>query len=166
MIFLAPAGALRPSNDNRLQTRDPGNTVAQRALPTLDVQGIVVDKGGAPISGVRVKMFSNGMIVEDKPTTADGRFVISASPSGGKDATTTIWFQSPDTSKYLDVGYLVSASEAAVERELFPYCTERISLQKDRATIEVTLLSEDERKEALATSECLQGGAVQGPAGP
>jgi hypothetical protein len=143
-------------------TRDPGNLGRQAALPGLDLEGKVVDAAGAPVGGVRVKMFASGIIAGSTRTASDGTFRLEANPMRGERITTDLWFESPDPDQYIDVNVVLSAARNG----LFPPCTTRITTRPEGSVIEVTMLSADQMQEQLKRTECLEGGTVQGPAAP
>jgi hypothetical protein len=150
----------------RIVGRTTGDAVRGQQLPGLDFEGTVVNGEGVPIGSVRVKMFSNGRVVAHTTTDADGTFLLQGNPMRDENHTTDLWFESPNPKRYIDVNVLVSAAKGAVEKGLFPPCTPRVTLHNNTAVIEVTMMSAEERQNDLVTSQCLEGGVVQGPAGP
>ena len=159
-------GSSGGGSDNLLPTGNPagdqGNTVHQTQLQGLAIQGKVVDGGGAPLGGVRVKLFAAGILAGHARTASDGTFTLEGNPMRGERITTDIWFESPDPAKYVDVNVVLTAAQNG----LFPDCTPRITPRDGSAVIEVTMRSAEQLREELKRSDCLEGGAVQGPAAP
>jgi hypothetical protein len=145
-------------------TRDPGRTAHSAALPGIDISGRVVDAAGRPFGDVRVKLFADGLLVEHARTASDGTFLLQGNPPRDEGTSVDLWFESPDAEKWLDVHAIVR--QANVPGELSADCTPRVNLMQDAGTIEVTMRTAEQQQEFLKSSQCLQGGAMQGPAGP
>lgn len=122
----------------------------------FQIGGRVYDGNGVPLSGVLVKMFTNGTLAAHARTDVDGAFSIAANPMSGGNNTTDLWFESPDPAKYLDSNVLLACGEVAREKNLFPRCTQKVEILGSFAEVEVTMMTPDERKESLAQTECLE----------
>ena len=69
--------------------------------------------------------------------------------------TSVIWFQSPDPRRLLDSHVVLYAGDVARDRKLFPECVQRVNFVGSTASVQVTMLSEEERFAALEKSGCL-----------
>lgn len=142
----------------RLQDSSGDVAPAQRGpLPTVQLEGRVVDSGGAPLGGIVVKVFANGVMASSAKTDPDGTFLIASYPMREPKGSAVIWFQCPDPDRYLDASVVLWAGKVAQEQRLFPDCTEFLRTVGGNATIEVTMRSVDERKMALIESQCFEG---------
>lgn len=144
----------RVNDDVRGSTLSP-----TREVPAgLQIEGTVVDGQGAPVGGVLVKLFSNGLLHEAARTESDGTFTLAANPSVGDNRTTVLWFQSPRPGDLLDVQALLSASAASRQMALFPECIQRLNVVGHGARIAVKLLTPAERQLEVSRSGCLGAG--------
>jgi hypothetical protein len=138
-----------------------GTDAIQRGLSLgVVISGRVKDGAGRPLGGVRVKMFSNGVMIASDASDDDGSFSVDANPPVEDTSTTVLWFESPDPGRLLDASLLVHGGVVALEQNLFPPCTDRVELIGGNAQIEVAMLTADERKEVLERSRCLEAGSA------
>ena len=121
----------------------------------FEISGRVFDGSGLPMSGILVKMFTNGTLSAHAKTDVDGAFSITANPMIGGNNTTDLWFESPDPEKILDSNVVLAAGEVAQEKNLIPRCTQKVELLGNYAEVEVTMMTPDERKISLEQSGCL-----------
>jgi hypothetical protein len=138
--------------------RDGGSLPLQDQSPAFQVGGKVVDRGGAPLDGVHVKMFANGILVRSTETDRDGSFDIEGNPQSGPNHTTTLWFERPGTD-LLPTGVILSLGSVADERHLFSACTPRLRFLGDLARIDVTMLTLAQRNDELSRTNCLGSAA-------
>lgn len=130
---------------------------AMRALPeSVQIEGKVHDKAGKPLEGFRVRLFWNGMSLEAVTTDVDGSFLLSKNPPGGENNTTDLWIESPDPERYVDVNVILSEGRNARDNNLFSACTATVDITATGATVDVTMLSPDERKQMVQESRCLE----------
>jgi hypothetical protein len=134
--------------------RDPAALPREGESPAFRVGGKVVDRGGAALDGVVVKMFANGMLVGTTETDRDGSFEVEGNPQSGANDTTTLWFESPDEG-LLPTGVILGLGSVAAERHLFSACTPRLRFLGDLARIDVTMLTLAQRNEELSRANCV-----------
>jgi hypothetical protein len=141
-----------------VETRDARNLVPQESAPSgLQLGGTVHDLAGRALSGVVVKLFTNGVTAAQALTDVDGSFEIRANPMLGEDLTAELWFQSANPS-FLDANVVLAAGRVARERHLFPPCTQKVELLGDATAVTVTMLTLEERTQAILDSDCLERG--------
>lgn len=144
----------------RADDRTGDAVLAQRAIPqSVQLEGVVKSVAGKPLANIRVKLFSNGIMIETAVTDPDGRFRLNANPMSGGNNTSDLWIESPDLELYLDANVLLSAGKTARERGIYPECTPVIKLSSTTTVVEVTMYSRDEKKKAIAESDCLKNGS-------
>ncbi|MBZ0266891.1 carboxypeptidase-like regulatory domain-containing protein [bacterium] len=132
-------------------------SAALRVLPeSVRIEGKVHDKAGAPLEGIRVRLFWNGMSLEAVRTDVDGSFLLSQNPPAGDDDTTDLWIESPDPDRYVDVNVILLAGKSARDNNIFSACTAKVDITGTGAMVDVTMLSPDERKEMVQQSRCLE----------
>lgn len=134
-------------------------TPGREAPAGIQVDGRVVTGSGAPLAGVLVKVFSNGVVTATERTDSDGSFAVRANPAVGGNNTTVLWFESPDPERYLDSQAVLHEGTVARELGLFPPCVQKTEIAGSNAQIEVTMMTLDERKAALEQSRCLERGS-------
>jgi len=142
--------------ERRLDSDVMGSTsTPNRAVPQgVQIEGRVLTRGGSPIGGVVVKLFSNGVVSASAKSAADGAFRLEANPASGGDDTTVLWFESP-SDDLLDAHAVLHESRQAKERKLFPDCVQRVTVAGSTAQVEVVLMTEAERLDDLKKSGCL-----------
>ncbi|MCI0635226.1 MAG: carboxypeptidase-like regulatory domain-containing protein, partial [Actinobacteria bacterium] len=118
----APPGGGGEPTARRLEKDVQGDvTSPQRGLvPTVDIEGKVLDAAGRPLVGVLVKAFADGVLSGSARSDDDGSFRLSASlvERSGKGSA-VLWFQSPH-SEHLDGQVVLWAGEVAKAEGLFP----------------------------------------------
>jgi hypothetical protein len=146
-----------PIQERRIGEDILGSTTnPTRAVPqSVWIEGTVVDAKGAPIEGVVIKLFANGLVRGTAQSANDGKFSLEGNPPVGGNNSSVIWFQSPAPDRLLDSHVVLYAGDVARERRLFADCVQRVTIAGNTAEVEVTLLSEAERFAALEASGCL-----------
>jgi hypothetical protein len=117
---------------------------------------VVSDVAGNALAGIVVKMFTNGVLKANAKTDVDGSFEIEANPMSGGNNTTDLWFQSPDPDQFLDTNVVLASGKVARERNLFPECTQKVDLLGNFVEVEVKMMTQEERKNALVETKCLE----------
>ncbi len=149
-----------PSNpESRRIQRDIGGdaTLAQRGMPpAYSISGRVVETSESPLAGVVIKLFANGILEDSITSDGDGSFSIETNPLTTGDGSWILWFESPDPEKFLDTDVVVQAGKVARERGLFPPCVAQVTTIGGNATVVVTMMTPDERREIVTGSNCLE----------
>jgi hypothetical protein len=123
----------------------------------LFVQGRITDSSGKALEGIKVKLFSSGLLVSTVQSDAEGKFKISGSPEVSLDRPVDLWFASPD-SRWVDSAVLLSTG-AESANELRPACTPVIPLLGGSATVEMKMLTFEERRQEISRLRCLETAA-------
>ena len=148
-----------PIAENRRIQRDVGGDqlLGRRGdRPAVAIAGKVVNGSGTPLRNVVVKLFSAGILVSSAKTTPDGTFTIEGNPMEDVNATTILWVESPNPETLLDGSIVLQAGQVATERGLFSPCCEVVKTMGGAAGVEVTLLTQEERRKAIAKRECFK----------
>lgn len=167
----APGGDSPPAGGGdttprRIQADVSGDlaTPQRGQMPAVDVEGRVVDASGRPLGGVLVKAFADGLISGSATSDTDGSFRLAATlvETSGKGSA-VLWFDSP-RDEHLDALVVLWTGDAAKAAGVFPPCTQILPVHGGRTIgkVEVTMRTADERRKAVAASECLEGAAEPG----
>ena len=124
----------------------------------LLVQGHVTDSAGKAIEGVKVKLFSGGLLVSTAQTGVDGKFKVSGDPDFSNGRTADLWFASPNP-LWVDNSVLLTSGPTSSTDVLRPACTPVIPLLGGSATIEMKMLTFEERRVEISRSRCLESSA-------
>ena len=123
----------------------------------LVVQGRVFDSSGKSIEGIKVKLFSAGLLVSTALTDGEGKFKITGGPDFS-EGSADLWFASPD-SRWVDSAVLLTSGPTSASDPLRPACTPVIPLLGGSASIELKMLTFDERRVEISRSRCLESSA-------
>jgi len=148
-------GTAPPDIGRQSRDRDGSTLPVRESTPGMRLEGRVTDRSGKPLSGIMVKMFTNGMTVASASTDVDGSFAIETNPSIGGNNTTDVWFQGPGTTDLLPTNVILSLGSVAGDEGLYSPCTPRINFLGSAARVEVKMLTLAERKAFLEESDCL-----------
>jgi hypothetical protein len=140
--------------------RNTGNTnfSDQGQVTGLIVQGRVTDSAGQAVEGVKVKLFSAGLLVSTSVTDGEGKFKISGSPDFTEDRSADLWFGSPDP-RWVDSSILLRTGSTLSYDALRPACTPVIPLLGGSATVEIKMLTFEERRDEISRLKCLASAA-------
>lgn len=151
---------IMPQLDRLEQDRDAGSGVALRGQTAgVIIEGNVRNEGGTVLPGVLVKLFGAGTLIDHATTDNEGHYSVAGNPMAGENVSIVLWIQTPDPERYVDRNYIVEAGPAAMERGLFPSCTEEIPVLQGQASFNPILLTLEQTKEELEGSKCLAGGS-------
>jgi hypothetical protein len=119
------------------------------------VQGHVTDSAGRALEAIKVKLFSGGFLISATQTDAEGRFKISSTPVAAQDRPLDLWFASPD-SRWVDASVALAANSESNPSSIRPACTPVIPLLGGAATLEIKMLTFEERREEVSRLRCLE----------
>lgn len=160
----SPSGG-SPGNDIPIEPpidRDRGtgtSSLGGRSDPAgIFVDGIVHDSAAHPLEGVVVRLFAAGARVAETATSADGTFRLAANPMFGTKRAIDLWFSSPDATRWVDEAIVLSSGAVDQDEILVTPCTPVVNLLGGAATVEMTMRSSEEKREAIAKSRCLETG--------
>jgi hypothetical protein len=142
----------RDSNSGTTNFSDQGQAAG------LLVQGRVTDSAGQAVEGVKVKLFSAGLLVSTAQTDGQGKFKISGYPDFSENRSADLWFASPDP-RWVDSSVLLTEGPTSQANVLRPACTPIIPLLGGSATIEMKMLTFEERRDEISKSRCLANAA-------
>lgn len=147
-----PPPSERDSNSGTTNFSDQGQATG------LIVQGHVTDSSGKGIEGVKVKLFSAGLLVSTAQTGVDGKFNVFGDPDLSDGRTANLWFASPDA-RWVDSSVLLATGPTSSPNVLRPACTPVIPLLGGSATIEMKMLTFEERRAEISRLRCLESSA-------
>ncbi len=165
-LVLATAAALLASASGA-QAAGPADIPSAPARPTrlmaqtgfagteeTTIAGQVVDKDGAPIDDVTVKLYIGGLLVAEVTTSIDGAFELVELIDYGQDVTIDLWFVPADTNLVME-NVLLKESSTAHQHSLYSECVPRVRLDPLTDVI-VKLYDIDTRNERLRRQGCVK----------
>jgi hypothetical protein len=139
-----------------MRDRGTGNTnLGARGEPLgVFIDGRVLDGRGNPLPGIKAKLFSAGVLISTAESDAEGEFQISGNPPVTEERPIDLWFISPD-SRWVDTSFSID-SNGKEKDPLRSACTPVIPLLGGSGSIEVRMLTLEERRAEIARSRCLE----------
>ncbi|MGD9400729.1 MAG: hypothetical protein PVF95_00520 [bacterium] len=136
------------------QMHDEAQTRSGTALPfpRQFIMGQVRDSGGIGIGGTTVKLFADGVFVEEDRTNSSGEFELNLPLNIETDETVVLWVV-PPTDRYAMQCVVIKKSEVARNSRLFGPCAIEVEM-KEQMRVEVALLTPDELLQSVRARGC------------
>ena len=162
LLTAGPAGAAPPSTpppgtsnespsaDTRRIEEYQGLGIDRRLTPFT---GTVLDVNDRPVSGVQVKVFSDGQELVSGSTDGSGVYDLRAPYDVSSDATVLLWFAAPERS-LMTKEIVIHESRTSVANGLISRCIPRAPLTPGRQ-FRVYLFDPTSRNKELAELDCL-----------
>jgi hypothetical protein len=152
----APPSSLPPGSSNESPSADrrieeyQSLGIDRRLTPFT---GTVLDVNDRPVSGVQVKVFSDGQELVSGTTDGSGVYDLRAPYDPTSDATVLLWFAAPEHG-LMTKEIVIHESRTSVANGLISRCIPRAPLTPGRQ-FRVYLFDPTSRNKELAELECL-----------
>ncbi|MCK4412579.1 MAG: carboxypeptidase regulatory-like domain-containing protein [Candidatus Eisenbacteria sp.] len=134
------------------QDAAPGAPLGQRSMATLS--GMVTDGSGAPLSGVAVKVFEEGFMLEEVATGADGSYRLRFPYLPDIDWTIVAWYVPPSDDLVPEI-LILRESLRSKSLDLWSTCLPRGEL-KAQMHYDATLVDGDTKRQMISQLECFE----------
>jgi hypothetical protein len=144
LLILAALGAQAQTDVDPNVGRTPGV-----------MAGKVTSNSGTGLSGVKVKIFEEGLLLAETETSVDGDYQLDFDYLPDIDWTLMVWFVPPPGQLIPEI-VILRESLKSKDMELWSPCLPRIDL-KSRLRYDVTLLNENEKLAQISELDCFRG---------
>jgi hypothetical protein len=117
--------------------------------------GKVTSAAGAPLAGVKVKLFEEGFLLNETTTGADGSYELNVDYLPDIDWTVMVWYVAPNPSLLPEI-LILRESLKSKELGLWSPCLPRLELRRTMS-FDVTLMAEEKKLEQMTTMDCMKG---------
>ena len=118
------------------------------------LSGTVENESGATLSGIKVQIFEEGLVLAETETGADGRYYLEFDYIPDIDWTLLTWFIPQDNSLLPDI-VILRESLRSKELVLWSPCLQRVEL-KSRISLDSVLYTEKNTLAKMSELECLE----------
>ncbi len=118
------------------------------------LSGSIENESGAALSGVKVQIFEEGLVLAETETGADGRYYLEFDYIPDIDWTLLTWFIPQDDNLLPNI-VILRESLRSKELVLWSPCLQRIEL-KSRMPLDTVLYTEDTTLINMADLDCLE----------
>jgi len=158
-LWLVPAAFAAGGNDSRVPDDQitPPSEVPSGLLSVqkgeIRFKGSVLDKQAAPLRGIQVRVYVNGVAVHTVTTDHVGQYDFRVMMNTTGKETIAMWFQDP-TGKLTPKALVVAENAACRNAKLLSKCYPRVAFEPVVES-RVHLFDKDTRAQQLVATECL-----------